>query len=269
MKMRARTILVACFAILTFNNIDTESVEVSSKVDFDSDENKETLSNATFVTIVKLNDSADLSKSISRASEPSRASWRHKSGLVKSNEPRKRRICSSQDDSTKQPKIINNIQIVINSNDSLPNENSCKDSGICDVSVSSKPDGKGNIVTEVHLSIITNAKPNAKIDDIPVIDSFQGIKDHEEKPIFHPISRNPLYSHRDNIPQIQTNYQGYGEPRYHHRTFQRPRTYWSYHHFRNGDNVEFRGRKIRPQDKPIVDDKIDPPLSRTKLSDDT
>lgn len=54
----------------------------------------------------------------------------------------------------------------------------------------------------MHLSIITNAKPNAKIDDIPVIDSFQGIKDHEEKPIFHPISRNPLYSHRDNIPQV-------------------------------------------------------------------
>lgn len=94
MKMRTRTILVACFAILTFNNI-AGSVEVSSKVDFDSDENKETLSNATFVTIVKLNDSADPSESISRASEPSRASWRHRSGIVKSNEPRKRRICSS------------------------------------------------------------------------------------------------------------------------------------------------------------------------------
>lgn len=96
MKMRTRTILVACFAILTFNNIDTASVEVSSKVDFDSDENKETLSNTTFVTIVKLNDSADPSESISRASEPSRTSWRHRSELVKSNEPRKRRICSSQ-----------------------------------------------------------------------------------------------------------------------------------------------------------------------------
>jgi hypothetical protein len=136
------------------------------------------------------------------------------------------------------------------------------------VSVSSKPDGKGNIVTEVHLSIITNAKPNAKIDDIPVIDSFRGIS--EEQSTFHPISApNPLHSRRDNIPQIQTNYQGYGEPWYHHqRTFQRPRMYWSYRHFGDDGNAGFRGHKTWPRDKPIVDDKIEPPLSRTKFSDD-
>lgn len=96
MKMRMR-IVFACFAILTFNNIDTANIEVSSKVDFDSDENKETLNNVTFVTtFVKLNDSTDPSESISRAPEPSRSSWRHRSEFVKSNEPRKRRIYFSQ-----------------------------------------------------------------------------------------------------------------------------------------------------------------------------
>lgn len=204
MKMRTRTILAACFAIVTFNKFGTASVKVSSKVDLDSDENEETLSNATFDTVANPNESADPLESISRAFKPSIISWHHGSELVKSNEPRKRRIYFSQDNSTKRPQIINNIQIVINSNDSLSNRSSCKDSGICDVSVSSKPDGKGNIVTEVHLSITTNTKPDAKVDDVPVIDSFRGIsEDHEEKPIFHPINLpNPSYSRRENIPQV-------------------------------------------------------------------
>ncbi|XP_050455684.1 uncharacterized protein LOC126853717 isoform X1 [Cataglyphis hispanica] len=209
MKMRTRTILAACFAIVTFNKFSTANVKVSSKVDLDSDENEEALSNATFDTVAIVNESADPVGSISRASKPSTISWHHGSELVKSNEPRKRRVYLSQDNSTKRPQIINNIQIVINSNDSLPHKNSCKDScedSVCDVTVSSKPDGKGNIITEVHLSIITNTKPkeDAKIDDIPVIESFRGIRvDNEEKPISHPISSpNPLYSRRENIPQV-------------------------------------------------------------------
>lgn len=56
----------------------------------------------------------------------------------------------------------------------------------------------------MHLSIITNTKPDAKIDDVPVIDSFRGIsEDHKEKPSFHPINLpNPSYSRRENIPQV-------------------------------------------------------------------
>lgn len=202
MKTRTRTILAAYFAIVTFNNFGTANVKVSSKVHLDSDENEDTLTNATFDMDANLNESADPLETISRAFKPSTlTSWRHGSEFIKSNELRKRRIYLSQEDSTKRSKIINNIQIVINSNDSLPNGNSCKDSGICNVSVSSKPDGKGNIVTEVHLSIITNVKPNPEIEDIPVIDSFRGVG--EEKPIFHPISTpNPSYLHRHNIPQV-------------------------------------------------------------------
>ncbi|XP_029161906.1 uncharacterized protein LOC114933464 [Nylanderia fulva] len=277
MKTRTRTILVACFAIVTFNNFGTASVKVSSKVDLDSDQNEETLSNETFDTIANLNnESTEPLELILRTFKPSTINWRRRSELVKSSEPRKRRIYFSQDDLAKRPKVINNIQIVINSNDSLSDGNSCKSSGICDVSVSSKPDGKGNIVTDVHLTIITNTKPDAKInnvpviEDIPVIDSFRGISEDQEKQLnFHPISTpNPSHSHH-NIPQIQTNYEGYGEPYHHRRTFQRPRTYWNYRHFGDDGNVGFRGHKTWSRERPIVDDKIEPPLSKTKFSDDT
>lgn len=96
MKMRTRTVLAACFAIVTFNKFGTASVKVSSKVDLDSDENEETLSNATFDTVANPNESADPLESISRAFKPSIISWHHGSELVKSNEPRKRRIYFSQ-----------------------------------------------------------------------------------------------------------------------------------------------------------------------------
>lgn len=96
MKMRTRTILAACFAIVTFNKFSTANVKVSSKVDLDSDENEEALSNATFDTVAILNESADPVGSISRASKPSTIGWHHGSELVKSNEPRKRRIYLSQ-----------------------------------------------------------------------------------------------------------------------------------------------------------------------------
>lgn len=71
--------------------------------------------------------------------------------------------------------------------------------------------------------------------------------------------------------QIQTNYQGYGEPWYQHRrTFQRPHGYWNYRHFedRGISNVGCnRGCKTWPRDTPVVDDKIESPLSKTKPSD--
>jgi len=73
------------------------------------------------------------------------------------------------------------------------------------VSVSSKSDEKGNIITEVHLSIITKAKPNVKIDDIPVINGFRGVSENDKQPIFRSInSPRSMHVHlyRDNIPQV-------------------------------------------------------------------
>lgn len=96
MKTRTRTILIACFAIVSFNNFGTASIKVSPKVDLDSDQNEETLSNETFDTIANLNESTDPLELILRTSKPSTISWSHRSELVKSSEPRKRRIYFSQ-----------------------------------------------------------------------------------------------------------------------------------------------------------------------------
>jgi len=73
------------------------------------------------------------------------------------------------------------------------------------VSISSKSDEKGNIITEVHLSIITKVKPNVKIDDIPIINGFRGVSENNKQPIFHSInSPRSMHAHlyRDNIPQV-------------------------------------------------------------------
>ncbi|XP_012061568.1 PREDICTED: uncharacterized protein LOC105624826 [Atta cephalotes] len=266
MKMQTRIILTGCFVIMIFNNFST-SVKVSSKVDLDSNENEETLDNPTF-TILNFKKSANSPESILRTSNPSTLIWHQGNEFVK--EPRKRRIYTLHENSAKQPKIINNIQVVVNNNDSIPNENSCKYS-ICNVSISSKSDEKGNIVTEVYFSIITKAKPNIKIDDVPVINGFRGINEDYEQPIFHSInSPRSIDAHLyfNNIPQVQSNYHEYNEPRY-GRTFRQPHQMnWNYH-FGNHDNVKFRDHNTWVRDRPIVDDKIEPPLSKTKLSDDT
>ncbi|XP_018401322.1 PREDICTED: uncharacterized protein LOC108778601 [Cyphomyrmex costatus] len=137
------------------------------------------------------------------------------------------------------------------------------------MSISSKSDEKGNIVTEVHLSIMTKAKPNVKIEDIPVINGFRGVsEDYNKQPSFHSINSPRSVEARlnlNNIPQIQFNYHGYGEP-WHGRTFRPPQMYWNYHYGNHG-NVKFRSHKTWTRDRPIVDDKIEPPLSKTKSSD--
>ncbi|KYQ55597.1 hypothetical protein ALC60_05519 [Trachymyrmex zeteki] len=202
MKMQTRIILTGYFMIMIFNNFGM-SIKVSSKIDLDSNENKETLDNPTF-TILNSQKSANPPESILRASNPSTLIWRQGNEFVK--EARKSRIYTWHEDSAKQPKIINNIQVVVNSNDSILNENSCK-YGICNVSISSKSDEKGNIVTEVHFSIITKEKPNVKFDDIPVINGFRGVsKDYDKRPIFHSInSPRSIDAHLyfNNIPQVR------------------------------------------------------------------
>lgn len=84
----------------------------------------------------------------------------------------------------------------------MSNEDSCEH-GICNVSVSSKSDEKGNIITEVHLSFVT--KTNTEIDDVPIINGFQGVNEEYKQPIFHPITSPRsmhTYLHRDNMPQV-------------------------------------------------------------------
>lgn len=58
----------------------------------------------------------------------------------------------------------------------------------------------------MHLSIITKAKSNAKIDDVPVINGFQAVsEDYDKQPNFHSINApRPMHTHlqRGNIPQV-------------------------------------------------------------------
>lgn len=105
MKMQTTIILAGCFAIMMFNNFGT-SVEVSSKIDFDSNENEEASDNSTFDTIVNSKKSASSSESILRASKPSTFSWHRGSELVKASEPRKRRIYPSHVSNRDHKKII-------------------------------------------------------------------------------------------------------------------------------------------------------------------
>lgn len=90
MKMQTRTILAGCFAIAMLNNFGT-GIEVSSKIDFDSTENEETLDNPTFGTTVNPKKSVNPAESILRGSKSSTFVWRGNE-LVKAREPRKRRI---------------------------------------------------------------------------------------------------------------------------------------------------------------------------------
>lgn len=90
MKMRTGIILAGCFAITMLNNFGA-GIEVSSKIDFDSQENVETLDNPTFGTIVNPKKSVNPLESILYASKPSTFVW-HGGELVKASEPRKRRI---------------------------------------------------------------------------------------------------------------------------------------------------------------------------------
>lgn len=89
--MRTRTILVACLAIATFDGFSA-SVEVSSKIELDSDERADISSNLALDT-TDLTESTSPSESVLRTQSKQQAySRRRGSELVKTREPRKRRI---------------------------------------------------------------------------------------------------------------------------------------------------------------------------------
>ncbi|XP_033325419.2 uncharacterized protein LOC117219948 isoform X1 [Megalopta genalis] len=156
--------------------------------------------------------------------------------------------------------IINNIQITINGKEIKPSLDGCPNS-ICKVSMSSTYDDEGNVITDLHLRIITKSEADTKVNEIPVVDGVRGVEDSHDHPVV--ASRPTTYLH-NNIPQIQTRYQD-GEPWYQgRRTFQRPQIMWRYQ-----VPVQFSGRQFpqyggRPAAAPVVDDKIEPPLSKTQ-----
>ncbi|XP_078032736.1 uncharacterized protein LOC144467695 [Augochlora pura] len=165
-----------------------------------------------------------------------------------------------KDNSKQLLDIINNIQIIINGKEIKPSLEGCQNS-VCKVSMSSNQDGDGNVITDLHLRIITKSETDPKVNEIPVVDGVRGVEDSHDHPV---VASRPATYLRNNIPQIQTRFQD-SEPWYQGgRTFQRPQITWRYQ-----VPVQFAGRQFpqyggRPAAAPVIDDKIEPPLSNTQ-----
>lgn len=105
MKAQTGTILVACLAIVTFDDL-VAGVEVSSKVELDSGESEDTLSNTASDALGDPNESAYTSESMSRVSKLPAVGWRRESELVKPRGTRKRRIYTARVSNTAYKAII-------------------------------------------------------------------------------------------------------------------------------------------------------------------
>lgn len=101
MKARAWIILVAYLAILTSQD-RVAGVEVSSKVELDSDENEDTSSNVSFDTI----ENSGKSASESASSTFKQTGWSRRSELIRPRETRKRRISTARVSNTSYMSMI-------------------------------------------------------------------------------------------------------------------------------------------------------------------
>ena len=72
--------------------------------------------------------------------------------------------------------MIKNIYIILHGTGSEASSGSrkvdCKE-GVCETTLTMETDEDGNVISSVHLTIITNME-NVKVDDIPVIDGVRG-----------------------------------------------------------------------------------------------
>ncbi|KAG7205489.1 hypothetical protein KM043_007475 [Ampulex compressa] len=258
MEKRSRLVLLLLLATFALE-IAASSLEILSQVDLDSAEDEAT------ANTLKLDSKESRKESMASGLSTIRLRSNGESGFAR--EPRKRRIRFNQIDPTKPPIVFNNVRIVVNGNESRPGSADCKD-GVCDVFATSRIDDDGNIVTDVHLSIVTRLNENVKVGDIPVIDGTRGAEATiDRRPTFHLSSPPRAYQHFyfNNIPQIQGRRPEGGEHWYQGtRSFQRPQAPWHYHNYGERPIREFQGHGSWVPSRPPVDDKIEPPLSETR-----
>ncbi|CAD1479831.1 unnamed protein product [Heterotrigona itama] len=233
-KQIGKTVLVVLFVISALKNY-ISCIEISSQIVFDSRENEGNSNDFNLRDFLNLNEVHDQAATTQQIS---------KSFISKINSENELRMLntersdSMEDDSLKQPIVINNIQITVSGNGTMSSTDVCKN-GICNVSVSSRLNNEGNIVTNVHLTITTKLETDFKTNDIPIVDGVRGIENTYNRYYNHLNHSRPLLYLYKNIPQIQSRYQG-GEPWYQNR------------------------RSIqRSEVKPVVNDKIKPPFSKT------
>ncbi|XP_015111717.1 uncharacterized protein LOC107037600 [Diachasma alloeum] len=136
---------------------------------------------------------------------------------------------------------------------------SCQN-GLCDFSTSTVRDSEGNLITTIKFSIITKTR-DIKVEDIPVIDGVRGIYPERAPPLNFPdrsdFSRNIPQIYK----QIPSNFApSFGPPKNH---FVRPQTdpYYSTS-FARGIYVP-RGQNSGMTGRDLIDDKIQPPFSKT------
>ncbi|XP_076277369.1 uncharacterized protein LOC143207592 [Lasioglossum baleicum] len=245
MEERMKAIIVAILLVVYAPKNFVCCADISSQIDLETherDRNFGDLDSKDFVDFNKINSQSEFSYLL--------------------GELRKRNSDVARGDRSKMSEIINNVQIIIDGKEIKPRLDGCENS-VCKVSMSSTRDDEGNVITDVHLRIITKPEMDSKVNEIPVVDGVRGVEGSHDHPV---VSSRPTTYLRNDIPQIQTRFQD-GEP-WHQggRTFQRPQIMWRYH-----VPVQFTGRLFpqyggRPAAVPVVDDKIEPPLSKTQRS---
>ncbi|XP_076662527.1 uncharacterized protein LOC143365839 [Halictus rubicundus] len=243
MEKRTRGVIVAVLLVIYGPKNFASCADVSSQISFGTNQGHRNFGDLGSKDVADLNKIDDQSEF---------------SYLL--GELRKRTNDVARRDRSRLSDIINHVQIMINGKEIKPSLDGCENS-VCKVSMSSTRDDEGNVITDVHLRIITRPEIDSKVNEIPVVDGVRGVEDSHDQPV---ISSRPTTYLRNDIPQIQTRFQD-GEP-WHQggRTFQRPQIMW-----RNHVPVQFTGRLYpqyggRPAAAPVVDDKIDPPLSKTQ-----
>ncbi|XP_068968452.1 uncharacterized protein [Bombus flavifrons] len=235
MEKRIREIVLFVFLTVFAWESYISCIEISSQIVFDSQENERDSNDFYSKDSLNLNQVNDQLATTRRIPKSFIFAINSENAFRMSNKKRSHFI---QDDSTKQPTVINNIQIIVNENGTKSGIDVCKN-GICNISVSSRLNNEGNIVTDVHLTVTTKLEADFKTNDIPIVDGVRGVANTYDLGLRH-LNRSRPSTYLYNTPQIQSRYQG-GEPWYQgRRSFQRPRI------------------------KPVVDDKIEPPLSKTQ-----
>ncbi|KAK2578893.1 hypothetical protein KPH14_009758 [Odynerus spinipes] len=283
MKKLVRSAIVYLAIIFTKDIVYGSNV-VSTKIDLDSNEIQETSCDDSPVISKETERTTNVQKEpILRIGEQHRSLFhRNSQSFFGSTSPEdlRRRGTHLSGTSINGPNIVNNVRIFVNGNETGKGSNvtSCEN-GVCDVSVSSKTDEEGNIVTDVHVTIITNPKPSIEVVEIPVIDGFRGVEEnprHVSRPVFHSFDRaRPTFTHiiRNDIPQVQS--RGFQESNNRDVRFQNRRTYSgapppAWYNPRNHEPAyrTFQDSRSWFPRRVIVDDKIETPLSKTKYSDE-
>ncbi|XP_033351542.1 uncharacterized protein LOC117234447 [Bombus vosnesenskii] len=235
MEKRIREIALFVFLTMFAWESYISCIEISSQIVFDSQENERDPNDFYSKDSLNLNQVNDRLATTRRIPKSFIFAINSENAFRMSNKKRSHFI---QDDPTRQPAVINNIQIIVNENGTKSGIDVCKN-GICNISVSSRLNDEGNIATDVHLTVITKLETDFKTNDIPIVDGVRGVANTYDLGLRH-LNRSRPSTYLYNTPQIQSRYQG-GEPWYQgRRSFQRPRI------------------------KPVVDDKIEPPLSKTQ-----